>query len=45
VFGLVLLRNRGVDIPQLGAGFGLSRATSYRYHDEVLTVLFARRWT
>jgi hypothetical protein len=26
VFGLVWFRNRGVDIPQLGAGFGLSRA-------------------
>jgi hypothetical protein len=26
----------------LGAGFGLSRATSYRYHDEVLAVLSAR---
>lgn len=39
VFGLVWFRNRGVDIAQLGAGFGLSRATSYRYHDEVLTVL------
>ena len=41
VFGLVWFRNRGVDIPQLGAGFGLSRATSYRYHDEVVTVLAA----
>lgn len=39
VFGLVWFRNRGVDIPQLGAGFGISRATSYRYHDEVLDVL------
>jgi hypothetical protein len=42
VFGLVWFRNRGVDIPQLGAGFGLSRATSYRYHDEVLAVLSAQ---
>jgi hypothetical protein len=42
VFGLVWFRNRGVDIPQLGAGFGLGRATSYRYHDEVLTVLAAQ---
>jgi hypothetical protein len=42
VFGLVWFRNRGVDIPQLGAGFGLSRATSYRYHDEVVTVLAAQ---
>lgn len=39
VFGLVWFRNRGVDIPQLGAGFGLSRATSYRYRDEVVAVL------
>ena len=38
MFGLVWFRNRGVDIPQLGAGFGISRATSYRYHDEVLAV-------
>jgi hypothetical protein len=42
VFGLVWFRNRGVDIPQLGAGFGLSRATSYRYHREVLAVLSAQ---
>jgi hypothetical protein len=42
VFGLVWFRNRGVDIPQLGAGFGLSRATSYRYHGEVLYVLSAQ---
>jgi DDE superfamily endonuclease len=42
VFGLVWFRNRGVDIPQLGAGFGLSRATSYRYHDEVVAVLAAQ---
>jgi hypothetical protein len=42
VFGLVWFRNRGVDIAQLGAGFGLSRATSYRYHGEVLAVLSAQ---
>lgn len=42
VFGLVWFRNRGVDIPQVGAGFGLSRATSYRYHGEVLAVLSAQ---
>jgi DDE superfamily endonuclease len=42
VFGLAWFRNRGVDIPQLGAGFGLSRATSYRRHDEVLAVLSAQ---
>jgi hypothetical protein len=38
----VWFRNRGVDIPQLGAGFGLSRVTAYRYHDEVLAVLAAQ---
>jgi hypothetical protein len=27
------------DIEVLGAGFGLSRATAYRYHDEAVTVL------
>lgn len=42
VFGLIWFRNRGVDIPQLGAGFGISRATSYRYHDEVVAVLAAQ---
>jgi hypothetical protein len=42
VFGLVWFRNRGRDIAQLGAGFGLSRATAYRYHDEVLYVLSAQ---
>jgi hypothetical protein len=42
VFGLVWFRNRGVDIAQLGAGFRLSRATSYRYHDEILAVLAAQ---
>jgi hypothetical protein len=42
VFGLVWFRNRGVDIAQLGAGFGISRATSYRYQDEVLAVLAER---
>ena len=41
VFGLVWFRNRGVDIGQLGAGFRISRATSYRYHDEVVAVLAA----
>jgi hypothetical protein len=41
VLGLVWFRNRGVDITQLGAGFGLSRATAYRRHAEVLTVLAA----
>ena len=42
VFGLVWFRNRGVDIAQLGTGFGISRATSYRYHDEVVAVLAAQ---
>jgi hypothetical protein len=27
------------DIPVLGAGFGISRATAYRYHDEAVRVL------
>jgi hypothetical protein len=27
------------DIGVLGRGFGLSRATAYRYHDEAVTVL------
>lgn len=39
LFGLVWFRNRGVDLQQLGAGFGISRATAYRYRDEVVAVL------
>ncbi|MBP2329599.1 hypothetical protein JOF56_009984 [Kibdelosporangium banguiense] len=35
MFGLVWFRNRG-DLTVLGAGFGISRATAYRYHDEDL---------
>jgi len=38
VFGLAWLRDR-CDIERLGSGFGLSRATAYRYHEEVLRVL------
>jgi hypothetical protein len=30
---------RGREAERLGAGFGLSRATAYRYRDEVLGVL------
>ena len=35
---LVWFRNRG-DIAIIGAGFGVSRATAYRYRDEVIEVL------
>ncbi|MBR7835505.1 transposase [Actinospica durhamensis] len=38
VFGLARLRDR-CDVERLGAGFGLSRATAYRYRDEFLWVL------
>lgn len=38
VFGLAWLRDR-CDVERLGGGFGLSRATAYRYRDEVLRVL------
>jgi len=38
LFGLAWLRDR-VDVERLGAGFGLSRTTSYRYRDEVLEVV------
>lgn len=38
LFGLAWLRDR-CDVERLGAGFGLSRTTAYRYRDEVLTVL------
>ena len=41
LFGLAWLRDR-CDIERLGAGFGLSRSTSYRYHEEVLAVLCAQ---
>ena len=38
VFGLAWFRDKG-SIPRLGAGFGLSQATAYRYLDEVIGVL------
>jgi hypothetical protein len=41
VFALVWFRDRGVDLRVLGAGFGISRATAYRYRDEALLVLSA----
>jgi hypothetical protein len=41
VFVLVWFRKRE-DLPVLGAGFGISRATAYRYRDEALAVLAAR---
>jgi hypothetical protein len=41
LFALVWFRKRE-DIPVLGAGFGISRATAYRYHDEAIRVLAAQ---
>src|SRR6266550_2178896 len=41
LFGLVWLRKRE-DLTVLGAGFGISRATAYRYRDEVVAVLAAQ---
>jgi hypothetical protein len=41
LFALAWFRDK-TDIPRLGAGFGLSQATAYRYRDEVLDVLAAR---
>lgn len=41
LFGLAWFRDNG-DIPRLGAGFGLSQSTAYRYLDEVTGVLAAR---
>ncbi len=38
---LAWLRNQG-DIAMVGAGFGVSRATAYRYRDEVIDVLAAQ---
>ena len=38
--GLAWFRAKG-DIPRLGAGFGLSQSTAYRYLDEVIEVLAA----
>lgn len=40
LFGLVWYRKRE-DLTLLGAGFGISRATAYRYRDEVTMVLSA----
>ncbi len=40
-FALAWFRDRG-PITRLGAGFGLSQATAYRYLDEAVTVLAAR---
>lgn len=41
LFGLVWFRKRE-DLTVLGAGFGISRATAYRYRDEVVDVLAAQ---
>jgi DDE superfamily endonuclease len=41
LFGLAWFRDKG-DIARLGAGFGLSQSTAYRYLDEVTGVLAAR---
>ena len=41
VFALAWFRDRP-DIRRLGAGFGISRATAYRYKDEAVQVLAAR---
>lgn len=38
LFGLAWFRDKA-DIRRLGAGFGLSQATAYRYLDEVISVL------
>src|ERR1700737_4883953 len=38
LFALAWFRKRE-DLATLGAGFGISRATAYRYHDEAVTVL------
>lgn len=40
LFTLVWFRKRE-DLAVLGAGFGISRATAYRYHEEAVTVLAA----
>jgi ACT domain-containing protein len=39
LLGLVWFRKRE-EMTVLAAGFGISRATAYRYRDEVITVLF-----
>lgn len=38
LFAVAWFRKRE-DIPVLGTGFGISRATAYRYHDEAIRVL------
>ena len=38
---LVWMRTKG-EVEVIGAGFGVSRATAYRYRDEALTVLAAQ---
>jgi DDE superfamily endonuclease len=41
LLGLAWFRSRG-EIALIGAGFGVSRATAYRYRDEVIDVLAAQ---
>jgi hypothetical protein len=41
LLGLAWFRSRG-EIALVGAGFGVSRATAYRYRDEVIDVLAAQ---
>ena len=41
IFALAWFRDRP-DIRRLGAGFGISQATAYRYKDEAVEVLAAR---
>ena len=41
MFALAWFRDRP-DIRRLGAGFGISQATAYRYNDEAVEVLAAR---
>jgi hypothetical protein len=40
---VVIWFRKGEDLTLLGAGFGISRATAYRYRDEGVAVLAARR--
>jgi DDE superfamily endonuclease len=42
LFALAWFRNRGADLTVLGAGFCISRATTYRYRDEAIAVLAAQ---
>jgi hypothetical protein len=41
---LVWMRTKG-EVEVIGAGFGVPRATAYRYRDEALKVFAARRPT